>query len=269
MRIEVSAKNVEQAIEKGLKELGKTQEEVDIKIIEEGGFFKKAKVEIIYEDGKSTKVEKQDKKAIKESKKADKKADKKEAKQEKKIVEEKATDKVCSCGTECTCSDCKCGEEERLDDKYYDEMIRVGTEFLTGMFDKLGEKNTIETNITKDGLFFSINGENVNDLIGYRGEALNSIQYLLSLVVRNKCEKSVRVFVDVENYKLRRENTLINLGTRLAHKAAKLGKPVKLEPMNAYERRIIHTALSEDKFVTTKSEGEEPNRYLVIIPNKK
>lgn len=265
MKLEVSARNIQQAVEKGLKELGKTQDEVDIKVIEEGGFFKKARIEIIYDEDKDIKKE------TKVVKKIDKKEPKEEIKETKKEVKvDKKSHTVVETETTTIVEDVEPKEENlRLDDKYYDEMILVGTKFLEGLFKILGQENTIETNITKDGLYFSITGENVNDLIGYRGEALNSLQLLLSTVIRNKCEKSVRILVDVENYKLRRENTLVNLANRLAHKAAKLNKPVKLEPMSAYERRIIHSTLSEDKYVTTKSEGEEPNRFVVIIPNKK
>lgn len=261
MKLEVTAKNVSAAIEKGLKELGKTQEEVDIKIIEEGGFFKKAKIELIYE-GEDIKAEKPIvEKEITEKPKKEKKV--KESKKEKCECVEDNKEK-CTCGDDCTCGpECSCHNQED-----YEKIVLEGRNFLEGLFSELGQHNEIDSVVTKEGVCFSVNGETVNDLIGYRGETLNALQYVLSIIVRNKCNTNVKIFLDVENYKVRRETTLINLAERLAHKAAKIGKPVKLEPMNAYERRIIHTALQNDKFVTTKSEGEEPNRYLVIIPNR-
>ena len=107
-------------------------------------------------------------------------------------------------------------------------------------------------------------GENMGLLIGKRGQTLDSIQYLTSLVVNKGKEKYVRIKVDTENYRQRRKDTLESLAKNIAYKVKRSRRSVALEPMNPYERRIIHSALQGDKFVSTKSEGEEPFRHVVV-----
>lgn len=111
-------------------------------------------------------------------------------------------------------------------------------------------------------------GENVGMLIGKRGQTLDSLQYLVSLVVNKETDNYIRVKVDTENYRERRKATLENLAKNMAHKVKRIHKSVSLEPMNPYERRIIHAALQDDKYVTTHSEGDEPYRRVVIAPKK-
>jgi spoIIIJ-associated protein len=116
--------------------------------------------------------------------------------------------------------------------------------------------NTIDINIA---------GSNMGILIGYRGETLDSLQYLVSLVInKDHTQQYKRVVLDTENYRAKREETLKKLAIRVAHKVSATRTILKLEPMNPYERRIIHSALQNDKFVNTYSEGEEPNRRVVI-----
>jgi len=105
-------------------------------------------------------------------------------------------------------------------------------------------------------------------LIGKRGQTLDSLQYLTSLVVNKGKENYIRVKVDTENYRKRREETLENLAKNLAYKVKRTKRPVTLEPMNPYERRVIHSVLQNDKFVSTHSEGEEPFRKVIITLNK-
>ena len=105
-------------------------------------------------------------------------------------------------------------------------------------------------------------------LIGKRGQTLDSIQYLLSLVVNKESEEYIRVKVDTEDYRKRRKETLENLAKNIAYKVKRTKRPVSLEPMNPYERRIIHSALQNDKYVTTHSEGEEPFRRVVVTLKK-
>ena len=105
-------------------------------------------------------------------------------------------------------------------------------------------------------------------LIGKRGQTLDSLQYLTSLVVNKGKSDYIRVKLDTEDYRRRRKETLENLARGIAYKVKKTRKPVVLEPMNPYERRIIHSALQNDKFVSTKSEGEEPFRHVVIYLDK-
>ena len=111
-------------------------------------------------------------------------------------------------------------------------------------------------------------GENMGLLIGKRGQTLDSIQYLTSLVLNKGKEKYVRIKVDTENYRQRRKDTLESLAKNIAYKVKRTRRPVSLEPMNPYERRIIHAAVQNDKYVTTRSEGEEPFRHVVIALKK-
>ncbi len=244
-KIQVTARNVQKAIEQGLKELGVKQEDVDIKVLDEGGLFRKAKVELIYDDGlEEEKVNKEIKKEEKEIEKKLKKEIKEDLKQNKK--------------------------EQNFEEKSEksDSVEKVAVDFLSELFEKMDIKADISFVKTDLGYSFNASGEKVNYLIGKRGETLNAIQELLSNVIKASGFKNQKVFFDVENYKNRRELTLVKLANRIAHKALKIGKPVKLERMSAYERKIIHTALQDFDGVTTKSEGEEPNRCLVVIPKK-
>jgi len=107
-------------------------------------------------------------------------------------------------------------------------------------------------------------GDDMGILIGKRGQTLDSLQYLVSLVVNKYTEEYVRIKLDIENYRERRKETLENLSRNIAHKVKKTRKSVELEPMNPYERRIIHSTLQNDRYVTTRSEGEEPYRRVII-----
>jgi spoIIIJ-associated protein len=109
-----------------------------------------------------------------------------------------------------------------------------------------------------------LSGDDVGVLIGKRGQTLHSLQYLVSLVVNKESEEYIKVKVDTEDYRKRRKDTLENLAKNIAYKVKRTKRPVFLEPMNPYERRIIHSALQNDKYVTTHSEGEEPFRRVVV-----
>ncbi len=109
-----------------------------------------------------------------------------------------------------------------------------------------------------------LSGDEMGVLIGKRGQTLDSLQYLVSLVVNKEAEDYIRVKVDTEDYRQRRRETLENLAKNIAYKVKRTKRPVSLEPMNPYERRIIHSALQNDKYVTTHSEGEEPFRRVVV-----
>ena len=114
-------------------------------------------------------------------------------------------------------------------------------------------------------LSITMEGKNMGILIGKRGQTLDSLQYLTSLVVNKEQQEYVRVKVDTENYRSRRKDTLENLAKNIAFKVRKTRKPVVLEPMNPYERRIIHSALQGNKYVETYSEGNEPYRHVVVV----
>jgi len=113
-----------------------------------------------------------------------------------------------------------------------------------------------------------LSGDDMGVLIGKRGQTLDSLQYLVSLVVNKGSENYIRVKIDTENYRERRKETLENLAKNIAYKVKRTRRPVSLEPMNPYERRIIHSVLQNDKYVTTYSEGEEPFRKVVVALKK-
>ena len=130
----------------------------------------------------------------------------------------------------------------------------------------MGIANEITTKYdsNENCLNIEISGEDMGVLIGKRGQTLDSLQYLVSLVVNKGTKEYIRVKVDTENYRERRKATLENLAKNISYKVRKSRHSVALEPMNPYERRIIHSALQGDRFVTTHSEGDEPNRKVVI-----
>ena len=126
--------------------------------------------------------------------------------------------------------------------------------------------NNIKYSIKKDeyGLNIVIEGEESVSLIGYRGETLYALQSLISTIASKGCDEKIRVLLDIGNYKAKREKTLVDLANKLAKSVEATGKPIKLEPMQAYERKIIHSALQDSKKVKTESIGEEPRRRIVI-----
>jgi len=128
---------------------------------------------------------------------------------------------------------------------------------------------SIETKLKEKQLSIELSGDEIGILIGKRGQTLDSIQYLVSLVVNKGNSPYISILLDTENYRQRRKETLENLAKNISYKLKRTRRPVSLEPMNPFERRVIHTALQDDAFVTTSSEGEEPNRYVVISPIKK
>ncbi|WP_042464265.1 RNA-binding cell elongation regulator Jag/EloR [Neobacillus dielmonensis] len=128
----------------------------------------------------------------------------------------------------------------------------------------------VEIDVKREGkqVNLVLSGEKIALLIGKRGQTLNSLQYLTQLVINRNSEQFLTVVLDAENYRNRRSDTLIQLANRLALKAVKTGKDVALEPMPSYERKIIHSALSENNRVKTLSDGTEPHRFVVISPIK-
>lgn len=140
--------------------------------------------------------------------------------------------------------------------------------FVKGVIEKMGLNVEVALNDNDEAIELALSGEDTSKLIGYRGDVLDSLQYLALLVAGKNNPKGKRMVIDGENYREKRTVTLTKLAKRLAFKAAKSGESISLEPMNPFERRIIHSALADDKYVTTSSEGEEPNRFVTIIPNK-
>ena len=143
-------------------------------------------------------------------------------------------------------------------------------DFLDKVFTAMGITANTEVAYDQENSNIEINveGDDMGVLIGKRGQTLDSLQYLVSLVVNKNSENYIKVKLDTENYRARRKETLENLAKNIAFKVKRTRKPVALEPMNPYERRIIHSALQNDKYVETYSEGEEPYRKVVINVKK-
>ena len=146
----------------------------------------------------------------------------------------------------------------------------VAKNFLKEVFEAMNMAVVIDVKYDKaeNTMDIDLSGDEMGVLIGKRGQTLDSLQYLVSLVVNKEKEDYIRVKVDTENYRQRRKETLENLAKNISYKVKRTKRPVSLEPMNPYERRIIHSALQNDKYVTTHSEGEEPFRRVVVSLKK-
>ena len=143
-------------------------------------------------------------------------------------------------------------------------------DFLAQIFDAMNMEVTIAAafNEEEKELSITLEGDDMGILIGKRGQTLDSLQYLVSLIVNKNSDGYLRVKLDTENYREKRKKTLETLAKNIAYKVKRTKRPVSLEPMNPYERRIIHAALQNDKYVLTRSEGEEPFRHVVIALKK-
>lgn len=137
-------------------------------------------------------------------------------------------------------------------------------EFLGKVFDAMDLKVEIVITNEDNNYAVDLKGADMGVLIGKRGQTLDSLQYLTNLAVNKNTEEHVKVKIDTEDYRNRRKETLENLAKNIAYKVKRTKRPVSLEPMNPFERRVIHSALQNDKFVTTHSEGEEPYRHVVV-----
>jgi len=138
--------------------------------------------------------------------------------------------------------------------------------FLSQILEHMGMNVEIEVTMKERQIYINLKGNNMGLLIGKRGQTLDSLQYLVNLVVNKGDQQYTGVMLDTENYRKRRRDTLESLAFNLAKKARLTRRPVVLEPMNPYERRIIHAALQNDRQVSTYSEGDEPFRNVVIVP---
>ena len=261
---EFSAKTVQEAITEACTHFVVASDKLDYEVVEEGstGFLGigsksaiiKARVkdeaEILEAEASAQNEEKaldkEEKKAEKEEAKAEKKEEKEEFKEAKK---ESKKEKVAVNAKEV--------EEKSI-------------AFLKDVLHAMDIPAVVEAeyNAEEEVLDINLIGEDMGILIGKRGQTLDSLQYLVSLVVNKSTTGYIRVKVDTENYRSRRKATLENLAHNIAAKVKRTRRPVSLEPMNPYERRIIHSALQNDKYVTTHSEGEEPYRKVVVTLKK-
>lgn len=265
-------KNIEKAIENALLELKASREDVDIKILSEGGLFKKAKVLVTISEDAVEKYEKRQnakKESIKEFLDEEKASLKDESKgaeefkkdlEEKKNIEEKEKKKEDKKELKIAKKEEK--QEEKEQKEYQEKNVEPMT-FLTQFFEKAGK--TVEINVKEDGNYitYSVEGEDLGEIIGHRGEGYYALSRIFNIVIGKQDKK---VLLDVGGFKEKRAESLTELAQRLASKAIKSGRYVKLEPMNPSDRRIIHSALADDERVTTLSKGVDPHRYVIIFP---
>ena len=151
-----------------------------------------------------------------------------------------------------------------------EEQAKIAEKFLQDVFQTMKLDVKIERGESEEGVLFQLIGENLGILIGKHGQTLDSLQYLANLAAnRGISENRARIIIDIENYRSRREDTLVRLAGHLAEKACRIGEEVHLEPMNRHERKIIHMALQDNRRVSTYSAGDEPRRYVVIAPKRR
>ncbi len=264
--IEVSGKTVDEALTNALVKLETTSDKVEYEVVSKGsnGFLGiGAKPAVIRVRRKQESAEPAAESIIKNTIKTQspvKKEEKQTATEKKEEVKSPAQEtKVQEVKPE--------SKTEVMSDEEIERRIRT---FLADMFKAMDMEVEVKINFNKKDECVDVEllGNNMGVLIGKRGQTLDSIQYLISLVVNKGKERYVRIKVDTENYRNRRKETLENLAKNIAYKVKRSKHPVSLEPMNPYERRIIHAALQNDKYVSTRSEGEEPFRHVVIFIDK-
>ncbi len=260
--ITVSAKTLDDAITEALIQLGVTSDQLDYDVIEKGssGFLGIGAKQAVIR-ARRKKVEKQEKTVEKEIEKpVFKKSEKKPENISVKSTSPAKADKV------------KEPEEKKEAElaKVEESTIKACEEFLYNVLKTMNMEVEITSVVDNEGaLSIDMKGKNMGILIGKRGQTLDSLQYLTNRVANKMQDGYVRVKLDTEDYRRRRKETLESLAKNIAHKVKRTRKTVSLEPMNPYERRIIHSALQADKSVTTHSEGEEPYRRVVVTLVKK
>lgn len=284
--IRVSAKTLDDAITEALIQLGVTSDRLEYNVIEKGsaGFLGIGMKQAVIEAWKKEdKEEEEFLKAVEETIRENpvkeyfakednvKEDDVKEhqaeeaAKKEEAVREEKTEKEEASANAKEEKSELVSVKEKELLAKVEDETIRYVEQFVKDTLKAMDMDVEITSSIDKDGaLYVDMKGENMGILIGKRGQTLDSLQYLANRVANKHQSGYVRVKLDTENYRARREETLKHLAKNIAHKVKRNRRPVILEPMNPYERRIIHSTLQSDPYVTTHSEGEEPYRKVVV-----
>ena len=243
MQLEATGKSVEIAIQNGLLECGLKREEVDVKVIEEGGLFKKAKVVLTWGEAKEETLEETEVAETKEE-------------QVEEIAQENATEAVET-------------EEEKVEKKKRvvdtSRLAARGKEFLLGLAKFVDENAEVSAEEKENEISFVVTGENLGKLIGFHGDNLHAIQLLLSgLKLRH--EGVIRMYLDINGYKANKNQSIIDLANKVAEQAIKIERNIHLDPMSAYDRRIVHTTLQDRDDVTTESTGEGEKRHVVIKP---
>nr|WP_315100796.1 RNA-binding cell elongation regulator Jag/EloR [uncultured Catonella sp.] len=263
--IEISAKTVDDAINEGLVKLGTTSDKMDVEVIEREssgflGFIGRhdAKVRVRIKEVKPASVP--EKNVVKEEKPVSVRNNNVENKPEEKPV-----------------TDIQRKPKKKFDEIEKNEPVSAerqekakadAVKFLTDVFKamKLEASINVEFDIAENELSIDVKAEDMGVLIGKRGQTLDSLQYIVSLAINKDSNEYVKVKLDSENYRIRRKETLENLAKNIASKVKRTGRQVSLEPMNSFERRIIHSALQGDPDCETFSEGNDPYRKVVVKP---
>ena len=259
---EFKGKTVEEALTNASIELGVASTELDYEVIDKGssGFLgigaKQAVIKAKKKEDNNEKAARLDNAAANNAAKKDNK-EKKDNKKEADNVKDDITEEISAKQT-----------EKVVENK--DEIIKNTYAYLDELFKamKIETKVTIDFDDSNNNMNINLEGPEMGILIGKRGQTLDSLQYLISLFVNKESKVYIRVKLDTENYRARRKETLENLAKNIAFKVKRSRRSVTLEPMNPYERRIIHSALQNDRYVSTRSEGEEPYRKVVIYLKK-
>lgn len=298
-KITISAKTLDEAITKALIELQTTSEHLHYEVVqkESSGFLgligsKPCVIRAGVMSEEEERAVKQaaakkaaDEKAAAQKAAAQKAAEEKAAAQkaaaqkaaeekaavEKAAAQKKAEEKISSEKKDAAPKTSDTPQKEKSAVKINEEAVKKSAEeFLDQVFAAMGMKVAIETayDSSERELQVVMTGDDMGILIGKRGQTLDSLQYLVSLVVNKETEGYLRVKLDTENYRERRKETLETLAKNISYKVKRTKHPVSLEPMNPYERRIIHSALQNDRYVVTRSEGEDPYRHVVISLKK-
>lgn len=262
--IEISAKTVDDAINEGLVRLGTTSDKMEVEIVEREssgflGLFGKhdAKIKVRLKEVKP--APKAEKKVVKEAKPASVRSNTETKTEEKPVIDIQRKPKK------------KIDEIEKSAPVSADRQERAkadAVKFLTDVFKamKLEAVVNVEFDVAENELSIDVKAEDMGVLIGKRGQTLDSLQYIVSLAINKDSNEYVKVKLDSENYRIRRKETLENLARNIASKVKRTGRQVSLEPMNSFERRIIHSALQGDPDCETFSEGNDPYRKVVVKP---
>lgn len=302
-QIEATGKKIDDAINAGLKELGVTLSEVNVEILEQGGFFRKAKVRLTVEDDEELFVKKpvekeaEPKPAAKPEKPAVKPESKKENKPEPKPVvkqdkpaakpEVKAAvkpepkkenkpepkpaaqkfEKRQSADTRPAPIKPETAKPEAPVRPVDPEQVKIATDYLEKVLSLMNVTAELKVDTSHGSIDIDIVSDD-SSVIGHRGEVLDALQILAKRAVEEGNDKFVHVNVDSRNYRVKREQSLVALANRMAAKCVKTGRKVVLEPMSSTHRKIIHAALTDNDKVITKSEGKDPNRKVVILPKR-
>ena len=242
MQLEATGKSVEIAIQNGLLECGMKREEVDVKVIEEGSLFKKAKVLLTWGEEKVEVSSEETTEEVVETPETETQVELEEVQETEQVKEEK---------------------KKRVVDT--SRLATRGKEFLLGLAKFVDENAEVTAEEKENEISFVVSGENLGKLIGFHGDNLHAIQLLLSgLKLRN--EGAVRMYLDINGYKANKNQSIIDLANKIAEQAIKIERNIHLDPMSAYDRRIVHTTLQDRDDVTTESTGEGEKRHVVIKP---